>query len=178
MNRIGGPPSLKTLLTWGFGSGVGALAAWRTGLVTAVPMAIGLTVLAVADHESRRLPREVFRWTTYGALLCAIVDVVRAGTGMPAVIALTLAEIVGFFALALWAITGGIAFGDVKLITLAAVIPAWRSPQRIQVFVVAAVIVAFFIVVVRESRKGYLDTGDTIAFAPPILVGWILAVAA
>lgn len=176
MTRPGTPPSLKTSLTWGFGSGVGALAAWRTGLATAIPMAIGLTLLAVSDTESRRLPREVFRWTIRAALVAAVVDVARAGTGRQAFEAILVAEIVGFFAFALWAATGGIAFGDVKLLTLAAVVPAWRAPHRVEVLVVGAVIAAFVVVMFRWLRHGFPDRGASMAFAPPVLVGWILAV--
>lgn len=178
MSWVGGPPTRKAWLIGLFGCGVGSLAAWRTGLVAAVPVAVGLTALAVSDAASRRLPRRTFALTLKAALLVGITDVVRTGRAMDAFVALTMAEMVGLGALALWAITGGIAFGDVKLIGLAALIPAWRSPQRIGTMLVVAITVSLCVVLVRWWRQGFAEPGGTIAFGPPVLVGWIAAAVA
>ena len=175
MRWVGGHPHLKA---WGiglFGCGVGSLAAWRTGLFAAIPVAIGLTALAVSDAESRRLPRRTFNRTVQATLVAAAIDVTLAGSGVDAVMALMMAELVAIAALAVWAITGGIAFGDVKLIGLAALIPAWRSPQRIGTLLVVAIIASLCVVLVRWRRQGYTEPGGTIAFGPPVLIGWIVA---
>jgi hypothetical protein len=175
MRWVGGHPQFKAWSIGLFGCGIGSLAAWRTGLFAAVPVAVGLTALAVSDAESRRLPRRTFNRTIQATLVAGAIDVARSGHGRDAVMALVLAELVAVTALALWAITGGIAFGDVKLIGLAALIPAWRSPQQIGTLLVVAIIASLGVVIVRWWRQGYAEPGGTIAFGPPVLIGWIVA---
>ena len=99
---------------------MGVLLVWRTGLLSAAPASIGLTVLAASDMATRRVPRTIVAYTTACMLVAALVDAVRLSEMNRFLTALGLATLVGLVAGSVWLVSSGIAFGDVKLLTLAA----------------------------------------------------------
>jgi prepilin signal peptidase PulO-like enzyme (type II secretory pathway) len=79
--------------------------------------------------------------------------------------------VVGFVAALAWSLTRGIALGDVKLLALAAFVPAWLSARAVLVTIAAALVVGL-----RASRGRAIARTASIAFGPPLLVGWLVGV--
>ena len=112
------------------GLAVGAVCVWRTGLLSAFPSALGLTVLAAADYSTRRVPRDTFAATAAATAGLAVLEAAVRADGERLLVASLVTAIVAMVAGAVWATTSGIAFGDVKLLTLAAFVPAWLRVGR------------------------------------------------
>ena len=149
---------------------------WRTGLLAALPSAVGLAVLAASDFRTRRVSREMFAATAAATVGLATVDSALQGSGARLVAALLITAAVALVAGTLWAATSGIAFGDVKLLSLASFVPAWLRASAVLTMVLVALTAAVGMVVVERVRVGGLTMKSSIAFGPPLLVGWLVGV--
>jgi hypothetical protein len=158
------------------GLAVGAVCVWRTGLLASFPSAIGLTMLAASDFRTRRVSRDMFAATAAGTIGLAIVDAAMQGSGSRLISASLITAAVALVAGTLWAATSGIAFGDVKLLALASFLPAWLRAAAVITMVLVALIAAVGMVVVERVRVGGLTMKSSIAFGPPLLVGWLVGV--
>jgi hypothetical protein len=158
------------------GLAVGAACVWGTGLLAAFPSAVGLTMLAVSDFYTRRVPREVFAAAAAATVWLAVVDAAVQGTGARLVAASSITAAVALVAGTLWAATPGIAFGDVKLLALASFVPAWLRGSAVLTTVLVALVAAVGMVVVERVRVGALTMKSSIAFGPPLLFGWLVGV--
>ena len=69
-----------------------------------------------------------------------------------------------------------VAFGDVKLLALAAFVPAFLRGSAVITMVVVALLAATAMIVIERLRDGSLALRSTIAFGPPLLVGWLVGV--
>ena len=152
------------------------LLVWRTGLLSAAPAAIGLTMLAASDMATRRVPRTIVAQTTAWMLVGALVDAVRLSEMNRFLTALGVATLVGFVAGLAWLVSSGIAFGDVKLLALAAFVPAWLRASAVVTVVAVAFLAAVLYVLVERLQHGRITAKATIAFGPPLLVGWLVGV--
>ena len=83
---------------------------------------------------------------------------------------------VGLVAGAVWLVSSGIAFGDVKLLALAAFVPAWLRGSAVVTVIAVAFLVAAVYVLVERLRHGRITAKATMAFGPPLLVGWLVGV--
>lgn len=155
---------------------MGVLLVWRTGLLSAAPASIGLTVLAASDMATRRVPRTIVAYTTACMLVAALVDAVRLSEMNRFLTALGLATLVGLVAGSVWLVSSGIAFGDVKLLTLAAFVPAWLRASAVVTVVAVAFLAAALYVLIERMQHGEITAKATIAFGPPLLVGWLVGV--
>lgn len=158
------------------GLAVGAACMWRTGLLSAFPPGVGLTMLAASDFRSRRVPRKVFAASAAATFGLAVVDAAVHGNGSRIVAASTITAAVALVAGVVWAATSGIAFGDVKLLALATFVPAWLRAPAVLTMVFVALMAAVGMVVVDRIRMGELTMKSSIAFGPPLLVGWLVGV--
>jgi hypothetical protein len=158
------------------GLAVGAVCVWRTGLLAALPSAVGLTVLAASDFRTRRVSRDMFAATAAATIGLAIVDAALQVSGGRLVAASLITAAVALVAGTLWAATSGIAFGDVKLLALASFVPAWLRGSAVLTMVLVALVAAVGMVVVERLRAGALTMKATIAFGPPLLLGWLVGV--
>lgn len=149
---------------------------WRTGLLSAFPPGVGLTMLAASDFRSRRVPRKVFAASAAATFGLAVVDAAVHGNGSRIVAASTITAAVALVAGVVWAATSGIAFGDVKLLALATFVPAWLRAPAVLTMVFVALMAAVGMVVVDRIRMGELTMKSAIAFGPPLLVGWLVGV--
>jgi leader peptidase (prepilin peptidase) / N-methyltransferase len=152
------------------------LLVWRTGLLSAAPAATGLTMLAALDMATRRVPRTIVAQTTACMLAAALVDAVRLSEPKRFLTAIVLAAFVGLVAGLVWLISSGIAFGDVKLLALAAFVPAWLRGSAIVTVVVVAFLAAAVYMLIERLQHGAITAKATIAFGPPLLVGWLVGV--
>jgi hypothetical protein len=155
---------------------VGAVCVWRTGLLSAFPSAIGLTVLAASDYSTRRIPRDVFAATATATAGLAVLEAAVSADGERLLVASLLTAIVALVAGSIWAATSGIAFGDVKLLTLAAFVPALLRGSAVLTMMLVALVAAVGMVVVERVRVGTSTMKSSIAFGPPLLVGWLVGV--
>ena len=155
---------------------VGAVCTVKTGLVAALPSAMGLTVLAATDMSARRIPKRILAATAMGTIACGVADSLRQGSAERFTMALLTAAIVGAIAGATWCVTAGIAFGDVKLLALAAFVPAFLRGTAVITMVVVSLLVATAMIVIERIRLGSLALKSTIPFGPPLLVGWLVGV--
>lgn len=152
------------------------LLVWRTGILSAAPAAIGLTMLAASDMATRRVPRAIVAQTTAWMLVAALVDAVRLSEPKRFLMALGVATLVGLVAALVWLVSSGIAFGDVKLLALAAFVPAWIRGSAVVTVVAVAFVAAAFYVLIERLQHGRIPAKATIAFGPPLLVGWLVGV--
>jgi Type IV leader peptidase family len=158
------------------GLAVGAVCVRRTGLLPAFPSALGLTVLAASDYSTRRIPRDVFAATAAATVGLGVLDAAGRANGERLLAASLVTTIVAVVVGTIWAVTSGIAFGDVKLLTLAAFVPAWLRWSAVFTMMLVAVIAAVGMIVVERVRSGALTMKSSIAFGPPLLVGWLVGV--
>ena len=63
------------------GLAVGAVCVWRTGLFSAFPSALGLTMLASSDYSTRRIPRDVFAATAAATVGLGVLDAAVRANG-------------------------------------------------------------------------------------------------
>jgi hypothetical protein len=171
-------PTQTTRFTWTgiLGVTVGAVCVWRTGLWSAFPSALGLTMLASSDYSTRRVPREVFTVAAIATIALATVDAAVQRSGGRLFTASLITPAVALVAGTVWAATPGIAFGDVKLLALASFVPAWLRVSAVLTMVLVALIAAVGMVIVERVRVGALTMKSSIAFGPPLLVGWLVGV--
>ena len=155
---------------------MGVLLVWRTGLLSAAPASIGLTMLAASDMATRRVPRTIVAQTSAWMLAAALLDAVRLSEPKRFLTAIVLATFVGLVAGLVWLISSGIGFGDVKLLALAAFVPAWLRGSAIATVVAVAFLAAAVHVLIERSRHDRIAAQATIAFGPPLLVGWLVGV--
>lgn len=174
MNTIA--PPRTTWFSWSVlvGIAIGGACMWRTGLLSAFASAAGLLVLAVSDFRTRRIPRQVV--AAAAAATFGLADAVAHGAGARLVSAALITVAVALIAGAIWATTSGIGFGDVKLLTLAAFVPAWLRGTAVLTMVLVALIAALGMVGVERLRARALTMKSSIAFGPPLLVGWLVGV--
>jgi hypothetical protein len=158
------------------GLAVGAVCVWRTGLLSAFPSALGLTMLASSDYSTRRIPRDVFAATAAATVGLGVLDAAVRSNGERLLAASLVTAIVALVAGAIWAATSGIAFGDVKLLTLAAFVPAWLRGPSVLTMMLVTLVAAAGMIVVERVRAGSLTMKSSIAFGPPLLVGWLVGV--
>jgi Type IV leader peptidase family len=171
-------PTQTIRLSWAEIAGltVGAVCVWRTGLMSAFPSALGLSILAASDFKTRRVPRETFMRAAVATFGFGVLDAASQADDSRLVEALLTTAIVTLISGAIWAATSGIAFGDVKLIALATFVPAWMRGTAVVVMMLVALFAAVVMVVVERFRAGPVTMKSSIAFGPPLLVGWLVGV--
>ncbi len=155
---------------------VGAVCTWRTGVMAALPSAIGLTILAVSDFRTRRIPSGIFSWSAASVVVWAAIDASTSGEGRRFVIALVIALAVLVVTGALWTATAGIAFGDVKLLALASFVPAWLGGSAVVIMLLTSLLAATGMIAAERFRGRPLTMTSTIPFGPPLLAGWLVGV--
>ena len=133
-------------------------------------------MLAASDMATRRVPRTIVAQTTACMLVAAVVDTVRLSEMNRFLTALGLATLVGLVAGLVWLVSSGIALGDVKLLALAAFVPAWLRGSAVVTVVAVAFLAAAVYVLVERLRHGHITAQATIAFGPPLLIGWLVGV--
>jgi hypothetical protein len=158
------------------GLAVGAVCVLQTGLVAAFPSAVGLTMLAVSDYRTRHVPREVVARSAVAIMVLGVLDAAVRADGQGLARATVTTAIVTLVAGLVWAVTSGIAFGDVKLLALASFVPAWIRGSAVLTMVLVALMTAVGMVVVERVRVGGLTMKSSIAFGPALLVGWLVGV--
>lgn len=151
------------------------VAVWHTSLASAAPAGLGLGFLASTDLANRRLPEGLMLATLTGSLAAGAFDASRLGNSYPFFRAWMIVGIVLLGVGILWAVTSGFAWGDVKLLALASFVPAFIAPHQVIVMLVAALLAAFVVVIGDRFRRPN-PWQPTIAFGPPVLVGWLVAV--
>jgi Flp pilus assembly protein protease CpaA len=168
--------ALRIGMTGFLGCSAAVLATMHSGRAAAAPAALGLTVLAATDLEERRLPSRIVSSTFAAILAAAVVDAERSGDWVRLAEAAAIACAVSLVALVIWASTSGIAFGDVKLLGVAAIVPALIAPRLVISMVFAALVASLIVVFVGWFRTRGTTRNASIAFGPPLLVGWLVAV--
>lgn len=165
--------SLRAGLTGWLGGSTAALGYAHTGLIAAVPAAVGLATLAASDVATRRFSLRALRVSSVLVGAGLILDSERTEAWDRLVIASVVTCLIGLAVLGGWLGTRGIAFGDVLLTTFAVAVPAWLSPSAAVMTVLAALVVALGMVLVRRAR----DTGDAqgVPLGPALLAGWVFA---
>ena len=170
--------ALKIGIAGLLGCAVAVLADWHSGIAAAVPAALGLTALAATDMASRRLPSRIVLLTFLATVAVAAWDAGRTGKWFGFVQAGAVVGAVTIVSVLVWALTSGIAFGDVKLLGVASFIPALIAPHLVLSMVVVALLTSIVVIAIRRLRGCNISRTATIAFAPPLLVGWLVAVMA
>lgn len=156
------------------GGCVGVLLVCRTGLLPAFPAAVGLTVLAATDLATMRLPGHVMATTSNFMIMAGIADASRLHQVDRFLLA-TMAFAVVFICVgAVWAVTSGIGFGDVKLLAAASFVPAWINGAAVITLVALSSVVAASHVVFRRLNHPHEPMPGAIAFGPAVLVAWFL----
>ena len=168
--------ALRIGITGLLGCSAAVLATIHSGRAAAAPAAVGLTVLAATDLKERRLPSWIVGATFTAVMAAALVDAERSSEWMRLVEAAAVAGAVSVAALFLWAATSGIAFGDVKLLGVAAIVPALISPQLVVSMMFVALLASVVVVCAGWLRTRGTTHNASIAFAPPLLLGWLVAV--
>lgn len=144
--------------------------------MSVAPASIGLTLLAASDWATRRLPRQIVTATAVGMVSTAAVDALRLDAVDRLAAAVVTTAAVGIVAGIVWYFTSGIAFGDVKLLALAAFVPAWLRSSAVLTVIVVALMASLAMVGVERIRLGSISAKSTIAFGPPLLLGWLVGV--
>lgn len=155
------------------GGSMGALAYANTGLIAAVPAATGLAALAASDLATRRFSLRTLRGSSLLVGAALMLDSRRTQAWDRLLVAGVVTALIGLGLLGAWLGTRGIAFGDVLLTTFAVAVPAWLSPRAAFVTVLATVLAAFVMVVVRRTRSS--SESDGLALGPALLAGWLVA---
>lgn len=149
---------------------------WETGLIAAVPAAAGLTMLAASDLTTHRFSLKTLGRTVALVVAGLVVDTARSSAWNRLVATVVVAGLVGFSFLALWLSTGGVAFGDVLLLTSAVLVPAWLSPRAAGATVLVTLVVGGAIAMVRRHGRPAGASATTVALGPPLLAGWAVGV--
>lgn len=160
-------------LTGCLGGSMAALGYAHTGLIAAVPAATGLAALAASDLATRRFSLRTLRVSSALVGAGLVLDSGRAEAWDRLGAAVVVTALVGLALLGAWLGTRGIAFGDVLLTTFAVAVPAWLSPSAALVTVLAAVVVALGMVLVRRVKNATDD--PSVPLGPALLAGWVFA---
>lgn len=160
-------------LTGCLGGSMAALGYAHTELIAAVPAATGLAALAASDLATRRFSLRTLRVSSALVGAGLVLDSGRTEAWDRLVAAVVVTGLVGLALLGAWLGTRGIPFGDVLLTTFAVAVPAWLSPSAAIATVLAALVVALGMVLVRSVR----DTKDApgVPLGPALLAGWVFA---
>lgn len=176
-NSLAGTHTLKAVgLTGCVGGCVAALGFWQTGLIAAVPAALGLTALAASDLTTHRFSLKTLRLAAALVVAGFVVDAIRASTWDRLVATVAVAGLVALAVLVLWLSTAGIALGDVLLLTLAVLVPAWLSPWAAGVTILVTLVVGGAIAVIQRHGRPAGRSAATVALGPALLVGWAVGV--
>ena len=177
MNSLAGTHTLKAAGTTGCVVGcVAALGFWQTGLIAAVPAAMGLTALAASDLTTHRFSLKTLRLATALVVAGFVVDAIRASTWDRLVATVAVAGLVALAVLVLWLSTAGIALGDVLLLTFAVLVPAWLSPWAAGATILVTLMVGGAVAVVQRHGRSEGGSPATVALGPALLAGWVIAV--
>lgn len=160
-------------LTGCLGGSMAALGYAHTGLIAAVPAATGLVALAASDLASRRFSLRALRVSSVLVGAGLVIDSGRTAAWDRLLAAVVVTGLVGLTLLGAWLSTRGIAFGDVLLTTFAVAVPAWLSPSAAIVTVLAALVTALGMVLVRRKRDTSNASG--VPLGPALLAGWVFA---
>lgn len=158
------------------GGCVAAAGALTSGSVAALPAGVALTYLAWSDLTSRRLSLRLLAGATVVVTTSIAAEAINGGSARrfgPAAVAIFVLLVTATGA---WMATRGIAFGDVLLLGFAALVPAWLSAPAVVTMVGVAIVVAGIGVAARRLRPNP-TARPSVAFAPALLVGWIVGVA-
>ena len=167
---------LRTTLGWWLGGCIAVVGLWQTGMIAALPGAIGLTALAVSDAATRRFSVRTFRVAGALVVVGLLLDTARASAWDRLAVGIALVSAVTLTWLVLWLATVGVAFGDVLLATFAVLIPAWLSPRAVGSTIFVALVVGGAVAAIqRHHRRSSADAG-TIALGPALLMGWVAGV--
>lgn len=156
----------------------GALAAFAGAPAHAVVVALGLGALAVTDWADHRLPAKIVQATALlfvvTAVGHAIVESDGSATARGALAGFGIAAALGFFWLVL---PGAVAFGDVKMTTLASAAAAACSWRALTVLLLAAPVGAAAIALANRSRS-VRRPDDMVPLAPSLALAFVLGVLA
>ena len=160
----------------GFAALAGTAAGWSVSLPAWLALALVLAPLAVVDVEHHRLPnRLVLPGYAAGAALLGLAalldgqgaDLVRAG----------LAGALVFALFAIFALAGGIGFGDVKLVGLLAGYLGWLSWADVLLGIFTGFVLgALSALALTAARRARWHS--QIAFGPSLMLGALLVAAA
>lgn len=141
---------------------------------------VGLGVLAVTDARSRRLPRPIVQAFAGGVVAAVLIDASR-GAGLGSVSravagALICASIVG----GCWLLRpGSVAWGDVKVVTIAAAAAAAISWQALTLMWVVTcwtgAALALLMALRRRMHGVAVDGTMTIPLVPALFLGFLTA---
>ena len=177
MNSLAGTHTLKAAgVTRCVGGCVAAFGFWQTGLIAAVPAAMGLTALAASDLTTHRFSLKTLRLATALVVAGFVVDAMRASAWDRLVATVAVAGLVALAVLALWLSTAGIALGDVLLLTFAVLVPAWLSPWAAGATILVTLVVGGAIAVIQRHGRPAGRSPATVALGPALLVGWAVGV--
>lgn len=177
MRSLVGTRPLKAVgLTRGVGLCAAVLAYWETGLIASVPAAVGLTVLATSDLTTHRFSLKTLGRAAALVVAGLVVDTARSSAWNRLVATVVVACIVGLSLLALWLSTGGVAFGDVLLLTFTVLVPAWLSPRAAGATVLVTLIVGGAVAMFQRHGRPADPPHATVALGPPLLAGWAVGV--
>jgi prepilin signal peptidase PulO-like enzyme (type II secretory pathway) len=168
-------PTARKFFVGAVATGLAALTARHVGVSAAIPAGFGLTILAATDLATRRLPSRLVFGTAVATGLFAARDASRSHSWTDFVIALAAAGATTIVAAVIWAVTSGIAFGDVKLLGVASFVPATVAPRLVLTMLFVALVASLFVVLAIRMRRTEAVKAASIAFAPPLLVGWFVA---
>jgi hypothetical protein len=133
--------------------------------------------LAASDLTTHRFSLRTLRLATALVAVGFVVDAVRGAAWGRLAQAVLIAGVVALGVSVLWVVTVGISFGDVLLLTLTVLIPAWLSPRAVVITILAALVVGGTVAVaqrVGRSRKPSSSAG--VALGPALLAGWTIGV--
>ena len=145
---------------------------------TSVVAATGLGVLAVTDARMRRLPRPVVRALAATLALTLTVSCAVQDAWAPLLHAVSWATGVGLaLGLLWWLVPNVLAFGDVKITTLAAAAAAAVSWRSVAVMLLLSCLASAGYAAFTLLQKKAAPAWDmTIPFAPGLAVGFVAAV--
>jgi len=152
---------------------VGTLTA---GSFAAAPAGAALAYLALSDLAIRRFSLRLLGGAT--VTVCAVIGAEAIGRGATRRLVdwlLTLSALIVVATLA-WFATKGVSFGDVLLVSFAALVPAWMSPAAVALMVGSAFVAAGSMVLARRLRSGAAVHAEAVAFGPALVVGWLVGV--
>lgn len=179
VGEVAGAAAMHTLRATGRAGAGGCVAVVGTltaGSLAAMPAGVALAYLAWSDLASRRFSLRLLGGAT--VTVCATIGaeaIERGATHRLLDGLLTLSALIVLVALG-WLLTEGVSFGDVLLVSFAALVPAWMSPAAVALMVGSAFVAAGAMVVARRLRAGEAVLNDAVAFGPALVVGWLVGV--
>jgi hypothetical protein len=148
-----------------------------SGLLAAVPAAIGLALAAASDLTTHRFSVRTLGLASVMVAAALIAD--AAATGSWHHLAVAGGGTVALSALLLltWLVTAGVAFGDLLLGVFTLVVPLYLSLTAAAITVVVALTAAAGFVIARAAWSGP-SRSTMVPLAPALLVGWLCGVVA